>query len=304
MSLKSIFTSFALLLSSMMFTSCYQEIDSTVKDNKTEVKVTLSGFSTSLSSGNTRATLEETSVKRISFSVFDKEGSEIEQITQSITDSYFGQITLLLPGGEYTFVAVAHGVSSDAVGNATIHSASEVQLPEALVPDTYSGVETFTISGNKSESFSMELNQAVAHVVAMSEDIVPETVGYIGFQIFNTEGSGEAVSAKNLPLFDPSTGLSLRDYKYNVALSTTSGSEFNREFNILLTSEIAQLPITISVYDSGSQLIAEYTRQLQPQPFRQSYTTTLSGTIFSSLQNGSFTFNGYLGDLTGTLENF
>lgn len=304
MKLKHIIPAFTLLLFSMMFTSCYQEIGSTVKDHKSEVKVTLKGFSTSLSSGNTRASLEETSVKRISFSVFNEEGTEVEQITQSITDPYFGQITLLLSGGEYTFVAVAHGVSSDAVGNATIHSASEVQLPEALVPDTYSGVETFTISGNKSESFSMELNQAVAHVVAISEDIVPEAVGYIGFQIFNSEGSGETVSAKNLPLFDPSTGLSLRDYKFNVALLATSGSEFDREFFILLPSESAQLPITLSVYDSSSQVLTEYTRKLQPQPFRQAYTTTLSGTIFSSLQNGSFTFNGYLGDLTGSLENF
>lgn len=298
MSIKSLLASFILLLSCMMFTSCYQEVDNPAKDDRTEVKVSFQGFRTSVTS--TRATLEETSVKRISFAVFDQENQIVEQITQSDTDSNFGKVQFILPGGEYTFVAVAHGVTSEEAGNAIIRSITEVQLPEQKVSDTYSAVQTVTIAGNKSESITMQLNQVVAHVHAISDDIVPENVSYVGLRIAPTEGA----STDNTLRFNPSTGLALSDYVYNLALSATPGDPFDRELFILLSSESMSLPISITIYDSQKQPITEFSRQLEPQPFRIAYTTTLFGTLFSSLQNGTFTFNGYLGDLSGALDNF
>lgn len=298
MSLKSFFTSFTLLLSSMMFTSCYQ-IDSPANESRSEVQVSLQGFRTSLIS--TRASLEETTVKRISFAVFDTSGSLVENIQQKDDDEDFGQIKFLLPEGDYTFVAVAHGIHTDTAPCATIRSTTEVQLPESFLSDTYSLVEEHTISGNKKVTITMELQQVVAHIHAVSDDIVPANVKAIGFTVNPT---GEKLTDSNLPLIDPSTGLAPRSYAFTYNLLATPGDPYDREFFILLTSESESLPVTLTVYDNSSQLIDEYKRELTSQPFRQGYTTTLTGTIFSSYQNGTFTFNGYLGDLSGTLDNF
>lgn len=287
-----------MLIGSMMLNSCYQEIERVETSTRSQVEISLKGFHSTL----TRAhSLEDTSVKRISFSVFDQEENEVEHITQKDTDEDFGQIHFLLQEGDYTFVAVAHGIHTATAPCATIRSATEVQLPETFLCDTYTLVEQHTISGNKKVTITMELQQAVAHVHAISDDIVPVNVKAVGF---NVNLSGEKLTDSNLPLINPSTGLAPRSYAFTYNLLATLGDPYDREFYILLTSEAESLPLTLTVFDTTNKLIDEYTRELISQPFQRGYTTTLTGTIFSSYQNGSFVFDGDLGIITGTLDNF
>ncbi|WP_407440610.1 hypothetical protein, partial [Fibrobacter sp.] len=106
---------------------------------------------------------------RIVFKAFDSSGAVAYETVQVSGQEGFGALDFELSPGDYTFVAVAHDLSSAALAAdeagtvaASIVSPSEATMPETLVEDTFCDKLNVTIKPGVPFSASMTLPRVVS----------------------------------------------------------------------------------------------------------------------------------------------
>lgn len=252
-------------------------------------------------SGQTRAsdaTPTQAGITHISLVVFKTDGTEAASIMQIASEAGddFNNLSIQLPAGNYTFVAVAHDASDDNIGCATIESQNSVTLPEKYIPTLYSCVKEVTISNDNNQSVTIDMGKRKnATLRLISTDIVPDEVSRMAVEI---NPSGITLSATNLPQFNPTTGAPLGDYRFARGLPVTAGETIDVSMNLLLPAESYYSQVTVHAQDTSDKNIKDYDRPLENVPFQRAYVTNASGQYFRYVNNSSMIFD----ITTGTLD--
>ena len=124
---------------------------------------------------------------RINLAVFGEEG-KVRSINQTIDDDKFGQMTVIVPQGDYSFVILAHSCT----GNATISKLEEIKFPNNKVTDTFYYYGKLTADGESSHD--IRLKRAVAKFLLETEDNVPENVAELTFKYTGGSSTFDATS--------------------------------------------------------------------------------------------------------------
>lgn len=285
----------------MGLTSCtnslLDELPAQGQQSLYDVTITIGGLDLT-TAPLTRATATEAGVTRISLAVFTADGAEVTSVSQIASEvgNDFNRLSLQLPAGNYTFVAVAHDASADNIGCASIISPEVVTLPEKYIPTLYSSVKEVTITNSNNQSVAIEMGKRInATLRIVSSDLVPEGVTRMAVDI-NLEGA--TLTTANLPQFNPATGFAIGDYRFARGLSVITGETIDVSMNLLLPEDSHSFPVAIHAQDASNQTISDYDRSLESVPFQRAYVTNASGQFFRYVNSSSLTFD----TTSGTIE--
>ena len=299
----------------LILTSCQQDFqEPTSEPTLVNVTINLSGFdivsdpavtpvpdaSASVITRSSDKSASAANVTNIDLSVFDSYGTSVATVSQTSSDSDFGSISLKLPIGTYTFVAVANGANTAS----TITSSTLATVPENTI--LYSCSQSETISGNTTQSVSLDMGTRKNACFRIKiTDATPSDVDAIQFVFAPTATAPTAIT------FSPATGLASSTWRYE---RTYTKGEFNittftgkyLSYYFLLPSAETQLDVTINALSAEDYQTHKrttlYTRTLPSVTFKQANQTTASGTFFSSQSTGSLLFDTAITNSTIPLD--
>ena len=127
---------------------------------------------------------------RLSVAIFDGQ-TRVKNLKYAVGDRNYGTVSVSLPAGTYTFVAIAH----NGLGAASINSRSEVKFASNKVTDTFYCCGDITVTDGESTEQSVTLERRTAMVRLTMTDRLPEGVDRLKF--YYTGGSST---------FNPQTG--------------------------------------------------------------------------------------------------
>lgn len=262
----------------------------------------------------TRATLEDSKVTRITFSVFDSKGSAVQvfssegsksnTLSQTSSDNSFGTIpSFRLSPGTYSFVAVAYKASSsESTSKATITSPTEASIDEQTLYETYSCVKEVTVNNGDYSvtNVSMTLQLCVSRLTLILSGDVPADVKYFKISITPTEiTAGTTVGTLESLTFNPTTGLAAKDCKFEKEWKYTGADP-----SFSLTSCFASSPkttnITISALDENKKTL--YTRTLENITMTRAKILKITTYLFSKSSNVSLDFEDWQTVNGGTIN--
>lgn len=292
MSHTNYFTIAALLGMATTFTSCSRdEIHS--DSEKSRVSLSLHHFGIK-QSAITRASSSR-DPHRIVFKAFDASGAMAYETVQASGQEGFGVLDFELSPGKYTFVAVAHDLSSttlaaDEGGNiaASINSANEAVFPEGDVSDCFCDTLNVTIKPGKSFNSDMMLPRVISKFKLTINDAIPAGTAKIKLIV----NSSAAVATGN-PSFNPSTGFALEDRQYvrsfDIKEASIGLSGVSLSVNLLLTAENQDIDVIASAYDAEGKLLISH--ELKDVPMKLNRATVAKGNFFAAKGSGSFSYN-------------
>lgn len=156
--------------------------------------------------------------KELSLFVVDKGGSVKAEVTQSSSEDGYGMISMSLPHGSYTLVAIAHN------GSRSSYASGIISFADNKVTDSFIGSKEVTLSSTTSaETATITLYRRVAKLSVNMKDALPD-----GIKEAKVTMSGYSSR------FDTSTGFG------------TQSEPLTRTFD--LTGRDGQTDITISVF--------------------------------------------------------
>lgn len=208
---------------------------------------------------------------------FFQNGTKVKTVSQKADDSSFGTVTLTLDEGVYQVVVIAHNCN----GSATISSVEKVTFPSNVVSDTFYYEGDLTVESSQS-TYDLVLQRPVAMFRLKLTDALPSNAQKIRF--YYTGGSST---------FNPSTGFGCVNSRQTVMMNVESGQQvfevytFPHELN-------DYLKITVSVYDSGENILMEHVFEQVPVTVDQ--ITVYTGSLFGGNGGGD---NGGSGDNGG-----
>lgn len=126
---------------------------------------------------------------RLSFALFDENGTKLTYKNQKQSDSNFGTFSLSVGKGAYKLVVVAH---SSEEGNATISSPGKITFEKNKVTDTFYYYGSFTIE--EDENFDIVLQRAVAMFRLKITDTTPADVTRMKFYYTGGSSTFDATS--------------------------------------------------------------------------------------------------------------
>jgi len=233
----------------------------------------------------TRATATEAKVSNIALKVLDGT-TEVASVAQETGDTDFGTLSLRVPVGSYKFVAVANTKGSAA----TITSATEATIGTAGNVAVFTAVKDVTISGNTSQTVNMEMGKRKNTIFQIKiTDTTPTDVAKLQLVVSPTSTAATSLA------FSPTTGFASSQSRYEQTFtkSDTNEGTFTNvgpfKLIFLLTAAQKDLDITINALSSSDEVL--YTRTLTGVTFKQGESTTATGTFFSSVESGSFSFD-------------
>ena len=232
---------------------------------------------------------------RIVFKAFDASSAVAYQTSQASGQEGFGVLDFELSPGAYTFVAVAHDLSSAALaadegGNvaASLNSAQEAVLPEGDVADCFCDTLNVTIKPGVPFASGMTLPRVISKFKLTINDALPAGTTKIKF-ILNSS----ADAAEGNPSFDPSTGFALENRQYVRSFDIGDGSigksGVSLSVSLLLTAETQDIDVTAAAYDAEGNLIISH--ELKDVPVKLNRTTVAKGNFFTATGGGSFSFS-------------
>lgn len=285
-----------IVIVNVSITSCSSTFDEQTEPGVQLCDITVTFKGLDISTTPTRATASEAGITHIALKAFNIDGSEAASITQTAATAGddFNTLKLRLPAGTYTFVAVAHSATTDNVSCATITSATEATLPEAVVPTLYSHVQEVTVNTTaSSQSVAIEMGKRInATFHLTSTDVVPNDVASMTIDI---NPGGTNVNAKAPAKFNPSTGFAIGNLTYGRKLPSTTGQQLDASFNILLPEDSHSYAMNINA-SNGTNTITDYSRTFSDVPFQRAYTTNASGICFRYVNGTFLTFDKTIGE--------
>lgn len=269
-------------------TSCSNESELTAVENNAEqatapVRVHVSDFSITQeempSGGGTTRSAETPgsyfSGGAITLAFYNAEGTEVYKTTQFKGDgSYttFGEFTANLSVGSYTMVAVARAYyDGDAF---TLTSPTEAAYTSERPRETFSKVQTVTVTSASPLDINVTLNRISAMLTIQSTDARPAGIARI-----------RTTYAKGGKSFNPTTGIATSDTGFSQTNTPSApiGSTIMVSSCPFLSSADdveEQINITIDVLDASDNVL--FTKTVNNVPLRRNRQTTLSGAIFTA----------------------
>ena len=232
-------------------------------------------------------------VNRLSLKVFDADGGVVDSLSQKreslAENESFGSLTLKLPVGDYTFVAVLHEVPSDKpeLGPASITSATLATLPSSRIYDTYCGVQPATITTSADQSLTLALGTRInAQFRLETLDAVPDDISSI-YVIVNPD----AAKVPDQPSFNPTTGFASGSWQYGINLTATSGQAFDRSFSVLQNADPQTSTVKLRPVNTSGQYATQYQRTLDAVTLQRNYQTHAVGYLFGQEITTNFTLD-------------
>jgi len=145
-------------------------------DDGQEANVTLR-FQSFRQEGFTRSALplgEQCS--RLSVAIFDGQ-TRVKNLKYAVGDRNYGTVSVALPAGTYTFVAIAH----NGLGAASINSRSEVKFASNKVTDTFYCCGDITVTDGESTEQDVALERRTAMVRLTLTDQLPQGADRLKF---------------------------------------------------------------------------------------------------------------------------
>lgn len=216
---------------------------------------------------------------KLNVMLFNEDGTRyFEKVrTQYSSDENFGQMSLTLPAGEYTVVAVGHS----SVKSATIKSPEMVQFTASdgeKLTDTFCYCGNVTI-GDEPAQYALTMSRVTAMVrFQFTDEEIPASLASVKFDY--TGGSAN---------FNPITseGTTKSTQSEN---RTVSGNDMYQVFTFPYLSATGTLKMTISALTSTGDVIKKKT--LDAVPVTRNRITTYTGPMFSDGE-GTITQSGF-----------
>ncbi len=273
-----------------VLTSCSvkEEINNSSMKQTSKVCVNVRTFDLEQSDIPTRAS-ESVPPHRLVFKALDSDGNTAWETVQTAGSEGFGTVQFELSPGDYTFVAVAHDLSSASLADdfaATISSSGKVVFPEANVYDSFCGVKTVTVLPSTDFSAGMSLPRVNSYFRITLNDAIPA-----GTKQFKLVVNSSAAEADGNPEVNPANGLALEDRQYERSfdISASKGMKgVTISANMFLTDVTQEVDVTASAYDADGNLISRHV--LLNVPMKQNRMTVASGNFFTASGGGSFTY--------------
>lgn len=220
----------------------------------------------------TRAAVGDVCTK-LSFAVYDEEGSRVKQVNQTSDKTGFGQCSFQLEEGNYQLVVVAHS----AKGNPTMTNPGKIQFTNSTgYTDTFIHNEEVTI-GEEAVALQISLNRIVALCRFVITDNIPEEVKKI--QFYYTGGSGA---------FNAATGLGSVNSKQTVAFDVSSG-QTQFDLYTFLHNQEDNVALKVTALDANGNVLFERDFDV---PMEQNHITWLSGAFFNGTGSSATTVTG------------
>ncbi len=244
---------------------------------------------------STRAVTSEipAHLNRLSLKVFDADGGVVATLSQKreslAENETFGSLSLKLPVGDYTFVAVLHELPSNKLelAPATITSPTEAALPSSRIYDTYCCVQSVTITASAGQSLTLALATRInAQFRLETLDAVPDDIASI-YMIVNPD----ATKVPDQPTFNPTTGLASGSWQYGVNLTAASGQPFDRSFSVLQDADPQSTTVELRPVDTSGQYATQYQRTLEAVSLQRNHQTHALGYLFGQEITPSFTLD-------------
>lgn len=283
--MKKLFISTAILLS---IVACTNDSESTVVENQTEqdyapVTVRVSDFSIAteeISSGGglTRGTETLDSYfagGAITLAFYNAVGTEVYKTTQVKGDgtyTTFGEFTANLQVGHYTMVAVARAhYDGDAF---TLTSPTEAAYTSMRPRETFSKVQTVTVTGASPLDLSVTLNRINSWLKIISTDGRPASIKKIRTTF---EKGGKS--------FNPTTGWATTDTGFSQTNNPSTATGATIEINVVPFVACAddaeeKMTITIEALDNDDNVLG--TKVVNNVPFKRNRQTILRGNVFTA----------------------
>ncbi|MBQ8713089.1 MAG: FimB/Mfa2 family fimbrial subunit [Prevotella sp.] len=197
--------------------------------------------------------------------------------TQYATDENFGQMSLTLPAGEYTVVAVGHSSAKSA----TIKSPELVQFTASdgqKLTDTFCYAGTVAVADTP-EQHVLTLNRVAAMVrFQFTDDEIPAALTHIRFDY--TGGSAN---------FNPTTSEGTTKSTQSETRPVSPDDEY-QVFTFPYLSSSCTLKVTVSALAADGTVIKK--RTLDAVPVTRNRITTFTGPLFADGE-GTITQSGF-----------
>ena len=258
---KTIFTVLCVL--GVGLTACTSEEQISVAKEDTTVTLSFEGIKFDMQPMGTRATIAE-SASRLDVWVYEN-GSEVEAVHQTSSDSGFGTVSLTLNNTKtYTLYALAHKATT-----ACTLAGGIISFPDDKPKESFFYTNTF--SPATTTSINAEMSRITGKFTLQTTDAVPDDVDHVQFIIGNTalrygvDGTLSNITARTV------------DFP-NITRKADSTCSFS--FNILASDAVADFEITATAYASDNSIIE--TKTFDAVPIRNNYRTTYTGAFFTT----------------------
>lgn len=266
-----------MMLCTIFFASCEKPlVDDGFNDVDGNVTLTFSAAGAQTRSAN--VTIGDYFTK-LNVMLFNEDGTKyFEKVrTQYSSDENFGQMSLTLPAGEYTVVAVGHSSAKSA----TIKSPEMVQFTASdgeKLTDTFCYCGNVTI-GDEPAQYALTMSRVTAMVrFQFTDEEIPASLASVKFDY--TGGS-----ANFNPLTSEGTTKSTQSEN-----RTVSGNDMYQVFTFPYLSATGTLKMTVSALTSTGDVIKKKT--LDAVPVTRNRITTYTGTLFTEGE-GTITQSGF-----------
>lgn len=272
----------------LLLVSCANNAESIPNETFVNLNVSFSGFNIT-SSPMTKADDDTTlpsEVNRCALKVLNESGVEVKSFSQKKRDTDFGDISMSLVAGKYTFVCVLNQAATDSDAPASITSATIAEIPGKSVRDIYCCSKVVDVSvDTKSVELSMgsRINSRFCLTIT---DVPPTNVKRIRVRI------APELSAPSSSLsINPSSGCINAERLYQGTRQITDYTAATPDivFDLLLPQIPYNTTIQIDALgESDSQVF--FSKTLTDVQFQPNRITHATGTIFSTTTGISFTF--------------
>ena len=257
---KTIFTVLCVL--GVGLTACTSDELSVAKEDTT-VTLAFEGIKFDMQPMGTRATIAE-SASRLDVWVYEN-GSEVEAVHQTSSDSGFGTVSLTLNNTKtYTLYAFAHKATG-----ACMLTDGIIAFPEDKPKECF--FYTTTFSPATTTSINAEMQRVCGKFTMSTTDAIPDNVDHVQFVIRNT--------ALRYGVDGTLSNITDRTVDFpNITRKADGTCSFS--FNILASDAVADFEITATAYASDNSIIE--TKTFTDVPIRNSYRTTYTGAFFTT----------------------
>lgn len=269
---------FAMMLAGVVMAACEKPLVGEESDVTDGGNVTLRFNAVGAQTRAANVTIGDYFTK-LNVMLFDENGNKyFDKVrTQYSTDENFGQMSLTLPAGEYSVVAVGHSSAKSA----TIKSPEMVQFTASegqKLTDTFCYEGSVTV-GDEPEQHSLTMSRMTAMVrFVLTDEEIPAQMASIRFDYtggsanFNpttSEGTTKSTQSENRPV---------------------SANDQYQVFTFPYMASSGVLTVTMSALTASGEVIKKKT--LDAVPVTRNRITTYTGTLFSEGE-GTITQSGF-----------
>lgn len=262
-----------------------EEINTEKKDALQSVTFTFDGFTQTINplatlasidkvgSSNNNAAASKTYIQAIDCYVYNSSGALTKSFRQSLKTPGFGTLTMELPYGDYSLIAVGSADSTKSVVfSSYVNQIGQTQLDtyskEKSIDIFKSEVISFNVAAGSSNNNNITLARTVAKFECIIVDTVPTTVTSI------------KISYKNLafPYLGQPFGSYQKDFDESFSTSSLVGKAGNKlQFYTPVQTSMTS-DVTLTAYDKNAQIV--YGKTVKNVTFERNKVTSISGKLF------------------------